>query len=346
MFKRKSVAVIVFILIAFPLLTGECPAKERKGEVIFKVTIDAPEKSNDTRLWLPYPVSDPAQTIEDVEIDGNFSASGVYRDAKTGSLALYAEWSGPAKERFITFKFKASATERGIALKKDFNAAGELAAIPVEVLPYLEPNRFIPTDGKVSEIALDATRGKKGIKEKARAVYDWVVENTKRHPDVVGCGTGDVERAIAKKGGKCADISSVFVALARAAGVPAREVFGLRLGKSPTEDITGGHHCWAEFYLPDHGWIPVDPSDVRKVLLKKGLTLEEADTLREYYFGAVDEYRIALGRGGRAIYLNPLQADGPLNYFMYPYAEVDGKALEWLAAQKRLKYRITFKETE
>jgi transglutaminase-like putative cysteine protease len=340
MFNRKSIYFIVFTLVVLPLLAGASVVKERKGEVLLKVTINAPQDTTDTRLWIPYPVSDTEQSIEDVRIDGNFTASGVYGEKVTGNLALYAEWTEPVKERFITLAFKATAIER---VKKDFTKAGESSEIPVEMLPYLSSNTFIPIDGKVKEIALKATRGKKTIREKARAVYDWVVENTKRDPDVVGCGTGDVERAIKKKSGKCADISSVFVALARASGVPAREVFGLRLGKSATDDITGGHHCWAEFYLPGYGWVPVDPSDVRKIMLKKGLNSDEAKSYREYYFGAVDEYRIALGRGGRALYLNPRQKQGPLNYFMYPYAEVDGKALEWLAAQKDLKYRITFK---
>jgi transglutaminase-like putative cysteine protease len=342
MVKRSSLSLVVFILAVFTLLAGTSVAKERRGEVLFKVSIDAPFKNTDTKLWIPYPVSDLDQSIEDVKIDGNFTRSGIYREKETGNLALYAEWTEPEKERFITFSFNASAIER---VKKDFPGK-ESSDIPVEVLPYLKSNRFIPTDGIVREVALKATKGKKSIKEKSRAVYDWVVENTRRDPDVIGCGTGDVERAIAKKGGKCADISSVFVAVARAAGVPAREVFGLRLGKKADDDITGGHHCWAEFYLPSYGWVPVDPADVRKLMLVKNLNLDQAKDFREYYFGAVDEFRIALGRGGRGYYLNPRQNDGPLNYFMYPYAEVDGKALEWLAAQKKLKYRITFKETE
>jgi transglutaminase-like putative cysteine protease len=341
MVKARHISFIVFLLMVFPLIAGTSAAKERKGEVHFKVTIDALETNTDTRLWIPYPISDLDQSIEDVRIDGNFTRSGIYREKETGNLALYAEWTEPVKERFITFSFKASAIER---VKKDFS--GKESDIPVEVLPYLNSNRFVPTDGIVKEIALKATNGKKGIKDKARAVYDWVVENTRRDPDVIGCGTGDVERVIAKRGGKCADISSVFVSVARAAGVPAREVFGLRLGKKAFDDITKGHHCWAEFYQPGYGWVPVDPADVRKMMLVNNLNLDQAKHYREYYFGAVDEYRIALARGGRGYWLNPRQNAGPLNYFMYPYAEVNGKALGWLAAQKDLKYNITFKEIE
>lgn len=97
--------------------------------------------------------------------------------------------------------------------------------------------------------------------------YDRVVVNTKRDPEVRGCGVGIVEQTLAKLSGKCADLSSVYVALARAAGVPAREVFGLRLGQQSKQDITDEYHCWAEFYLPGTGWVQVGPSDVRKIWL-------------------------------------------------------------------------------
>ena len=220
------------------------------------------------------------------------------------------------------------------------------SGFPAEVQQYLKATHFIPIDGKVKEVALSVIKGKETVADKARAVYDWVVENTSRDPSVKGCGIGDVEQALANKGGKCADISSIYVAVARAAGVPAREVFGLRLGKnSGVSDLTNGHHCWAEFYLPGYGWVPADPADVTKFVFVNKTSLERAGSVREYYFGGVDSNRVTLGTGGRGYYLNPRQADGPLNYFMYPYAEVNGKALDWLAAQKELKYKITYNKT-
>ncbi len=96
----------------------------------------------------------------------------------------------------------------------------------------------------------------------------------------------------------------------------------LRLGKKSKEDMTNGHHCWAGFYLPGTGWIQVDPADVMKVMLVGKLELKEAEPYREYFFGAVDEYRIVLERGGRGINLYPSQDGEALNYFMYPYAEI------------------------
>lgn len=341
--SSKIVSAFIAVQFIFVCLYGVSFAKEREGEVIFKVSIQAPEDSKDIKLWVPYPVSDSEQKIEDVRIDGNFSKSAVYSQKIENDRAVYAEWSKPAKERTFTFTFKAKAVER---VKKDFLAVNlaQKSDMPKEINKYLQGSEFIPTDGKIKEIALNVTTGRKTILEKATAVYDWVVENTFRDPDVKGCGTGDVERILTEKGGKCVDISSVFVSVARAAGVPAREVFGLRLGKKAEEDMTGGHHCWAEFYLPGYGWVPVDPADVRKAMLAENLDLDAAKKYRDYFFGAVDEYRIVLARGEKGYTLNPKQNNAPLAYFMYPYAEVNGKALEWLAAQKELKYQITFKE--
>ena len=108
-------------------------------------------------------------------------------------------------------------------------------------------------------------------------------------------------------------------------------------------DMTKAQHCWAEWYSPGYGWVVVDPADVRKAILERKITLEQAKPLREYYFGAVDESRIAIGTG-RDLVLNPPQSGEPLNYFMYPYAEADGKPLNEDLFGFNLGYRITFRE--
>ena len=334
MFKKIS-GLLLGALLAFPL---SALSKERSGEVELAVTIAAPDDSKDVRVWIPYPTSDSVQDISKVRIKGNFSQSGIYREKETGNLALYAEWTTPTKDRAITLTFDATGRE---LIRKDFPATEP--AIPVEIQEYLKSTKFIPTDGKIREIALSITNDKQKISEKARAVYQWVVENTVRNPDVKGCGTGEVEKVLAQRGGKCADISSVFVSIARAAGVPAREVFGLRLGKKDEEDMTSGHHCWSEFYVPGYGWVPADAADVRKIMLVDKLDLKGAQDKIGYYFGGVEQYRIALARGGRGYYLSPRQNDGPLNYFMYPYAEINGKSVDWLAGQADLKYKVMFK---
>jgi transglutaminase-like putative cysteine protease len=315
-----------------------CFAGERSGTVNFTITVSAPPESRSVKLWFPYPTSDLDQEIKDLKFDGNYSNFTISREPRSGALYLYTEWSRSMKDRSLSVTFHAKAKERKVA-----NLVERDTAIPLEVKKYVQAEFWIPSDDKkIKSLAREITKGKKGILQKARAVYDWTVENTRRDPNVPGCGVGKVEATLASRSGKCADISSVFVALARAAGVPAREVFGLRLGRPGQTNMTDEHHCWAEFYLPGTGWVPVDPADVRKIMLQQNLDLAAAKPYRDYYFGAVDEYRIVLQKGGRGLTFSEGNAE-KVNYFMYPYAEVDGNPLDY-CQPKTFTFTVLFRE--
>jgi len=342
----KRLALLIFLMIvpftAILVLSIAIPAiaKERQGEVTIQFNLNAPAESKNVRLWIPYPVSDENQTIEDVNIKGNFSKSSIYRDGRYGNMALYAEWNGSSKERLLTYTFKVKRRE---VIKKDF-LKKELSFSKYEFREYLTATSFGPTDGKVRELAEKITKGKNTNIDKARAIYDWIVYNMHRDPNVKGCGFGDVEKLIVSLGGKCGDISSVFVALSKSIGVPTREIFGIRIPKGKEGDMTKAQHCWAEFYFQGYGWVPVDPSDVRKAMLERNIKdTKDAKDLVEYFFGAVDESRIAY-QSGRDVILNPPQKEGKLNYFMYPYAEADGKTLNEDLFGFNLGYKISFKE--
>lgn len=337
---RSSKVYIFLLTILFTVsFLNIAFAKEKKVNVTIHVNLNAPADAKNVRLWIPYPMSDENQDITDVDIKGNFASTGIYRDARFGNNMLYAEWKEAGKERVLTYSFNVKRKEH---ITKDFPKK-EMSISEDEFSKYLEPTSSCPTGGKVKKYADKITKGKKTIRAKARAIYDWIVDNMHRDPNVKGCGFGVVETLLETKGGKCADIHSVFISLARASGVPAREVFGIRIPKGKEGDMTKAQHCWAEFYLPGYGWVVVDPADVRKAILEQKLTLEQAKPLREYYFGAVDENRIAFGTG-RDIILNPQQSRGHLNYFMYPYAEADGKPLNEDLFGFNIGYKISFKE--
>lgn len=331
--------ICIFLLFTV-FLSNTALAKERQGEVTIQFNLNAPSDAKEVRLWIPYPVSDENQDIWDIKVNGNFSNSGVYREGENGNIALYAEWNGPSKERTLTYSFKVKRKE---VVKKDFPQK-ELPFSKEEFKKYLKATSLGPTTGKVKELAEKITKGKKTNLEKSRAIYDWIVNNMYRDPNIKGCGFGEVEKLLVSLGGKCGDIHSVFVALARSVGVPAREIFGIRMAKGKEADITKAQHCWAEFYMPGYGWVPVDPSDVRKAMLEKNIKdVKEVKDLVEYFFGSIEENRIAF-QTGRDITLNPPQKDGKLNYFMYPYAEADGKMLNEDLFGFNLGYKITFKE--
>ena len=336
--RRIPIGKFILALTMILVLFNASEAGERRAEVIFKMNLKTPENSKEVRLWIPFPVSDDNQTIEDVRIDGNYSSHGIYKEKEFGNSILYAEGNSRMKGQVLTYTFKVRRKE---VVKKDF-PKNEPPLNQKDYAKDLMPTSLSPTSGKVKEIAENITKGKITTLAKARAIYDWIVDNMYRDPQIKGCGIGDVERLLESLGGKCGDIHSVYVALARSVGVPSREIFGIRIPIGKEGDMTKAQHCWAEFYLPGYGWVPIDPADVRKIMLEKKLKLGEEKEFREYYFGAVDESRIAYGIG-RDLILTPPQKDGRLNYFMYPYAEAEGKALDDLFGFN-LGYTITFKE--
>lgn len=339
--KTETVVLAILLSLTVPLLSipRDADAKERNALVTISMNLASPPTAKMVRLWMPYPMSDGNQEITDIRIDGNFTRQGVYRERGFGNPILFAEWENVPGERTMTYAFRVARKE----LVSGSFPEKELLYSREEFRKELSPASVVPTDGPVKELAERITAGRTTNREKARAIYDWIVDNMHRDPNIKGCGLGEVEHLLTLLGGKCADLHSVFVGLARAAGVPSREVFGIRLPKGTEGDMTKAQHCWAEWYLPGYGWVVVDPADVRKAILERKITMEEARPLREYYFGAVDENRIALGTG-RDLRLNPPQTGSPLNYFMYPYAEADGKPLNEDLYGFNLGYTIRFRE--
>jgi transglutaminase-like putative cysteine protease len=336
---KKSIVVLVMTMLA-GICVSSAFAVDRGGVVTVEVDLSNHEPGKEVRLWLPYAVSDRDQLVSDIKISGNFTESAVYTDRMNKNPILYAQWPKDARTRKLSYTFRVLRHE---VLRRDFPKKS-VCWDPSGFGRYLSATSLGPVDGEVKKLADAITAKKTDVLAKAEAIYNWVCSNMYRDPTTRGCGKGDVCELLRHRGGKCTDISSVFVALCRAAGVPAREIFGIRLGKKPQEDITGWQHCWAEFYLPGYGWVPADPADVRKAILTENLTPGEAkaEKYRKYFWGGIDANRVKLAVG-RDVVLNPPQAGPPLNTFGYPYAEVDGKPLDWLEP-KTFSYRITYRE--
>ncbi len=332
---KQLLLLLVLLFTAFTV-----HAEPQSGNYMWDFDLSEHNGAKETKLWIPYPVSDRYQRIEGIRWQGNFAEAAVYTEQKFGAPMLYVRWPEDSENRHFQFSFSAVRHEQ---IRRDF-PKDEVSFSPLEFAPYLAATTLGPTQGAVKKLADQITAGKETLLEKARAIYDWTVENTYRDPDTKGCGIGDVETLLRKPGGKCVDISSIYIALARAVGVPSREIMGLRTGTKEAQDVTKWQHCWAEFYLPGYGWVPVDPADVRKAMLKQNISLDDPRVaeLREAFWGRVDPYRIRLGEG-RDLQLNPVQKGPAINYLMYPFAQVGGETLNWLEPEK-FKYTITWSQ--
>lgn len=336
----KKVSILFGLILCLLIPVQSFAAKQASGTITMEFDLSDQDASGGTELWIPYPLSDADQEVTKIAVSGDYAESAVYSDRKYSTPVLYARWDEGTKERHLTFTFHAVRNE---VVKKDFPTKEE-AWDPADYSLYLTPTKLGPIDGVVKEQADKIVEGKTTVQAKAKAIYDWICENMYRDPETNGCGSGDVCSLLLKPGGKCTDIHSVFVSLCRAAGVPAREVFGIRLGKEDVVDVTKWQHCWAEYFQPGYGWVPVDPADVRKMMLKHDLKLTDAktDEFRKYFWGAWDPYRVKVA-AGRDIILNPPQQGEPVNTFGYPYAEVGGKTLDWLDPAT-FKYTITYRK--
>ena len=222
---------------------------------------------------------------------------------------------------------------------------------------FLRPTRLIPTDGVVRETADAITRGAGTDFERARAIYEWIVDHTFRNPETRGCGTGDIRFMLESKdlGGKCADLNSLFVGLARASHIPARDVFGIRVAGSgkglrslglASDNATKAQHCRAEVYLTGYGWVPVDPADVRKVALEEPpghlpLDDEKVHEARTRLFGSWEMNWIAFNMAHDVAL--PRSKRPALGFFMYPQAETADGRLDSLDPEA-FRYDITARE--
>jgi transglutaminase-like putative cysteine protease len=248
-----------------------------------------------------------------------------------------------------------------VALKNysvDLAKPGSARPLPASESQYfLQPHRNIPIDGIVKSTATEITKGATTDVEKARAIYEWIVDNTFRDPKVRGCGRGDISVMLETGylGGKCADLNALYVGLARAAGLPARDVYGIRLAKSElgykslgasSEKITKAQHCRAEVYLAQFGWVPVDPADVRKVVLEeppgnRPLNDEMVTSARKRLFGSWEMNWMAYNFA-QDVEL-PGFSGAAIPFLMYPQAQTAEGTLDSLDPDN-FKYEITSRE--
>ena len=328
---------------------------------IFEVTTRAEvfKPKGASRVWLPVPLTQDTPYQKD--LGSVWSAEGgtplATTDAKYGAGIVFAEFGAAADTPSLTVVSRFATRDRAVDLSQPANPALRMDRAARSF--HTAGTEFIPVDGIVRTTARDIVKNTKGGDiERARAVYEWVVENTFRDPQTRGCGWGDIKTMLetGNFGGKCGDLNAMFVGLTRSLGIPARDVYGLRVAASArgyrslgvgSSNVTRAQHCRAEFWADGYGWIPVDPADVRKVILEeeqpKLLTLEDerVKRARTTLFGAWEMNWLAYNYAHDLAL--PKSAFGRVPYFMYPTGETAEGRLDSLDPDT-FKYTITARE--
>ncbi len=331
----KGRTVATYLLLFVPMLSltaggpsARAPGKARKFYFVYEVALkDLPSEAGTVRVWIPLPTSDQNQNVV-LKKAVSPVPPRVTREREFGNRMLFVELRHP-QMRDPEFRLEYEVTRKeyskgNLASLLRYNREPEV--VPVTLRRFLEPDRLVPIDGKMKELADENTSGKRGAIAKARALYDFVFQTMRYDKSGAGWGRGDSLWACDAKRGNCTDFHSFFISMARAERIPARFEIGFPLPPDVREGEIPGYHCWAEFYVDGAGWIPVDISEAWKDKSK-----------HDYFFGTLDPNRVQISVG-RDLTLVPKQNGGPVNYFVYPYVEVDGKPYE------KMSKRFTFRE--
>jgi transglutaminase-like putative cysteine protease len=336
---------------------GQSEDMPRWRTFVVTTQVDVADAEGNTQVWLPVPLENAGDYQR--RIDLRWDAPGAAHAELVellgyGVQLLHVQWADAKSIQPIQLVATVNTRDRRSGLDTSAPKTSDVSAATLQT--YLRATKYLPTDGIVGETAERITSGHHGDVEKAQAIYNWVVENTSRDAKTRGCGIGDVGSMLASGnlGGKCADINGLFVALARAAKIPARDAYGVRvadssmgyhcLGKSG--DVSKAQHCRAEFYAKNHGWIAVDPADVRKVMLEEaagGLTIDNPKVIaaRALLFGSWEMNWIAYNHGHDLAL--PGSSKAPVPFLMYPNGETGAHRLDSLDATA-FKYSITSRE--
>jgi transglutaminase-like putative cysteine protease len=306
---------LVVPLCAAPTTTPQ----SRTFEFTYQATVTGLKAGELARVWVPIPPSDENQSVKILGIEPaklKMGTEPVYGN-RIGYLEAKADSEGKVPLKLV---YRVTRREvKGETSLKTREEAERLAR-------FLKPDAKVPLTGKPLELIKDRKLPGDAT-GKARVFYDVVNGHMTYSKEGTGWGRGDAVWACDSKYGNCSDFHSLFISLARSQKIPARFEIGFPLPEKRGSGEVPGYHCWA-FFCPDGKvWVPVDISEANK-----------NPKMRDYYFGNLTENRVAFS-SGRDVELTPKQEGPPLNFFIYPYAEVGGKEYPPEKVQKKFSFR-------
>ncbi|MSQ93554.1 MAG: transglutaminase domain-containing protein [Gemmataceae bacterium] len=284
-------------------------AKDRQFLFTYAGTVKDLKPGQVADVWLPVAVDGPEQkvTIKTKKVPGG---GKIHTEKQYGNTMLHFQ-AKANKKGFVSFEIVYEVHRKEV--KTDF--AGNLTVKPTpqeDFTRFLEPDNKGPITGK----PLELLKGKKLPSDQfgaAKVLYDVVNTHMKYSKEGKGWGQGDSVWACDSKFGNCSDFHALFISMARGNKIPSKFEMGFPIPAKRGEGVVGGYHCWAWFYPNQKGWVPVDISEANR-----------NPELKDYYFGNLTEDRVRFTTG-RDVNLEPRQKGPALNFFIYPYVEVDGQ---------------------
>jgi transglutaminase-like putative cysteine protease len=315
-------------------------------------TVSLQRINGKARLWLPLAQykDTPWERSLGHSWQGNFANAGIYRDPVAEMEVFYADWPDGLAEPQLQITSQVATQDRPF----DITRHGAIAERTEVLRRCLQSTRLVPLDGIVRRTAERAVGRIKDPLAMGKAIYEWVVENSSYDPLSKSLGSGDIGTMLASGGlaGKSAEISLLFVGLCRSIGIPARPVFGIRVDASrlfaclgATGELSEAQHCRAEFYAPGYGWIPVNPSDVRKAMREENLASGDSrlSVLKKLLFGFWEMNWVSFN-AAQDVSLRG-SAGSMLPYLIYPEVETrDGRFNSLDKTQ--LSYRVSASRLE
>lgn len=263
----------------------------------FRYLVTLPEMKEWGRIWIPVPKTDRFQTVSLREIKVP-TEHQLLQENYYGNTVLYMELSPEHSGAEVELVYDVVRQEKKPYIEETSPSR------------YLDANILTPVGDRFKILAdsIIALRSSEGSIMEARALYDYVIDNM-RYIKAGKYGTGDALYACDALSGNCTEFHSLFISLARSAGIPARFAVGASIPSDRNEGGIDGYHCWAEFYAEEKWW-PVDISEANKYT-----------ALSTYYFGRHPANRIEFSRG-RDLQLEPRPQIGPINFLAYPVMEI------------------------
>jgi transglutaminase-like putative cysteine protease len=269
----------------------------------------------DLDLWLPSPRTDAYQTIVSTSISSPVPLS-LAEEPVDHNQILHGLFPAVEDEQTVVVRHQ---IERFVRQAPPPHEHGEVEPSNVAALArFLQADSRVPIDGPVVEATARTVPRNVPPRDRARQIFEHLLDTLDY--DSGGCTPdrahelGDLVLACDLRRGTCTEFHGLYVAQARALGLPARFAFGFNIPQKPEGQIAG-YHCWSEVFLPEVGWFAVDVSEAWK---------RTDPRERSFYFGNLDANRVQFTTG-RDVSLVPSQRSGSVDRFIFPLAEVGGR---------------------